>query len=59
MTEKAERDELMARIADLAAKAADPEYLARFNPESSRYQTARLNEVRGIPEPSFMHLGVT
>lgn len=37
--------------------AADPEYLARFNPESSRYQIARLNQVSGIPEADLDALG--
>jgi hypothetical protein len=57
VTNTAERDNLVARIAGLAARAADPEYLVRFNPVSSRYQSARLNQVSGIPKDELDALG--
>jgi hypothetical protein len=53
----AERDDLVARIAGLAARATDPEYLTRFNPASSRYQRARLIQVGGIPREELDALG--
>jgi hypothetical protein len=57
VTNISERDDLVARIARLAARAADPEYLTRFNPASSRYQSARLLQVGGIPEEELDALG--
>jgi hypothetical protein len=57
MTNTAERDDLVARIAGLAARAADPEYLPRFNPASSRYRIARLTQVGGIPREELDALG--
>jgi len=57
VTNTDERDELVARIAELAAEAEDPAHLARFNPASSRYQSARLSEVGGIPEEELDALG--
>jgi hypothetical protein len=57
VTNTAERDDLVARIAGLGARAADPEYLIRFNPASSRYHSARLNQVGGIPKEELDALG--
>jgi hypothetical protein len=58
MTNTAERDDLVARIAGLAARAADPEYLSRFNPASSRYRSARLTQVGGVQKKNLMRLAV-
>jgi hypothetical protein len=57
MTNSAGHDDLVARIAGLAARAADPEYLPRFNPASSRYRIARLTQVGGIPKEELDALG--
>jgi hypothetical protein len=52
-----ERDDLIARVAGLAERAADPDYLARFNPASSRYRSARLTQVGGVPKEELDELG--
>jgi hypothetical protein len=57
VTEVPERDDLVARIAVLAAKAEDPEHLTRLNPGSSSYQAARLVQVGGVPQEELDALG--
>jgi Apea-like HEPN len=57
VTNTSERTDLVVRIAALAGRAVDPEYLSRFNPESSQYQHARLTQVGGIPKEELDALG--
>jgi hypothetical protein len=52
-----QREQLIDRIAALAASAQDPDYLERFNPESSRYQAARLVQVGGVSKEELDDLG--
>jgi hypothetical protein len=57
MTTTLGRDELVDRIAELARRAEFPPDLTRLNPESSRYQIMRLNQVAGITRAELDDLG--
>ena len=57
MVSGSERDELVRRIGDLAQRAKDPEYLVRFNSESTQYKLAQLGRVDGVSQEELDELG--
>jgi hypothetical protein len=51
------RDELVRRVAEIATRADDPDYLRRLNPESSRYKLAQHGQVSGVSKEELDEVG--